>query len=139
MPAESTPPDLIELTRAWIEAETYDEWAAFADRYLAQDSAWHGALGSFNDKATIVAFVEEYWAMWENHRHYVEEILDLGHGVMFWIIREQGRMKGSDAYVENRHGWVTVVGIDGRFVCSTIYEDTDEARAAAERLAEERG
>jgi hypothetical protein len=98
-----------------------------------------GPLGSLNGKAAIVGFVKEYWATWEDHHHYAEEILDLGHGVMFWIMREHGRLKGSDAYVENRDAWVSVVGVDGRFVRATFYKDIDQARAAAERLAKERG
>jgi hypothetical protein len=42
-----------------------------------------GALGSIEGKAAILAFVEEYWTTWEDHHHYAEEVLDLGHGVMF--------------------------------------------------------
>jgi hypothetical protein len=139
MPDESTTPDLVEVTRAWIEANSYDEWAACAERFLAPNCTWHGLLGTFNNRAEILAFVKEYWAMWQDHHHLVEEIMDLGHGVMFWIILEHGRMKGSDTHVENRNAWVTVVGLDGRFVRSTISKDIDETRATAERLAEERG
>jgi hypothetical protein len=106
---------------------------------LAPDCTWHGALGSFNGSAEIIAFVKEYWAMWRDHQHPVEEILDLGGGMMFWIIRENGRTKSSDAYVENRDAWVTAIGSDGRFVRSTIYKGLDEARAVAERRAAERG
>ena len=75
--------------------------------------------------------------MWEDH-HHVEEILDLGHGVTFGVIREHGRMKGSDAVVEARNASVTTWD-DGRIVRSSTYANIDEARAAAERLARERG
>jgi hypothetical protein len=57
---------------------------------------------------------------------------------MFGIVREEGRMKGSDAYVEARNAWVNLWE-EGRVVRTTSYSDIDEARAAAQRLAEERG
>ena|SRR5947208_2072357 len=141
MTKESTTPDLVELGRAWIEADSYDEWLALAEGFLAPDIVWDlgGALGSIKGKAAILDFVKEYWATWEDHHHYAEEVLDLGHGVMFWIVREHGRLKGSDAYVETRNAWLSLVGVDGRVVRSTTYKDIDEARAAAERLAQERG
>jgi hypothetical protein len=131
---------LVELTRAWIEADSYEEWSAFAERLLAPDCVWVSEpLGPVKGKVAIVAFVKEYWATWQDHHHYAEEVLDLGHGVMFSIMREHGLLKGSDAYVENRDAWVSVVGVDGRVVRSTVYKDIDEGRAAAERLAEEWG
>jgi hypothetical protein len=46
-------------------------------------------------------------------------------------------MKGSDAYVEASAGWVSLQ-VEGRVVRAMTYTDIDEARAAAERLAEER-
>jgi hypothetical protein len=97
-----------------------------------------GALGSIEGKAAILAFVEEYWTTWEDHHHYAEEVLDLGHGVMFWIVREHGRLKGSDAYVETRNAWVSLVWVAGRLVRSTTYKDIDEGRAVAEQLATSR-
>ena len=140
MVERSTTPDLLELSRATVEADSYDEWSALAKRLLAPDIVWDlgGVLGSVRGLPAILAFVKEYWATWEDHHHYAEEVLDLGHGVMFWIVREHGRLKGSDAYVETRNAWVSVL-VDGRMVRSTTYKDIDEGRAAAERLAASRG
>ena len=45
---------------------------------------------------------------------------------------------GSDAYVESRNAWV-ILWVERRVVRATRYKDIDEARAAAERLAESRG
>ena len=67
-----------------------------------------------------------------------EEILDLGNGVVFGVARASGRPVGSTGRVENR---VVIVAVweEGLIVRGTTYTDIDEARAAAERLAKERG
>jgi hypothetical protein len=58
---------------------------------------------------------------------------------VIWVVwREHGRMKGSDAYVEARQASVWLVGEGGIVRCTTSF-NIDEARAAAERLAQERG
>jgi ketosteroid isomerase-like protein len=74
----------------------------------------------------ILAFLKEYWTMWEEHQHYVEDIVDLSHGVGYTVVHEDGRMKGSDAEVEARNAWVTIWD-DGRVVRSTAYIDIAEA------------
>jgi ketosteroid isomerase-like protein len=140
MPEEPTTPDLEEI-RCAVEADSYDEFAAFVERYYAADAVLDNmgdaGLGPVEGLAAILAFLKEYWLMWEEHHHYVDDMVDLGHGVVYAIIREDGRMKGSDAVVEARNPWVfTWEG--GRIVRTTMFPDIDEARAAAERLAEER-
>jgi ketosteroid isomerase-like protein len=110
-----------------------------AEQLYAPDAVWDagGMLGSLEGFAAIRAFVMDYWLMWDDHHHHVEEIVDLGNGVMYVVTREHGRMKGSDAYVEARHGSVRLL-VEGRTVRTATYPDIDEARAAAERLAQER-
>ena len=140
MPEESTTPDLIELTRQWIETDSYDEWAAFAEQWCAPDvvlDAAQAGLGPYEGLAAVLAFLKEYWLTWEDHHHYAEEVLDLGHGVLYSVIREHGRMKNSDAYVESRNAWV-FLWVERRVLLATSYKDPEKARAAAERLAEER-
>ena len=68
----------------------------------------------------------------------IEEILELGHGVLSVAIREDGCPRGSNARVQARHLQV-VEWVQGEIVRITGYLDADEARAAAERRAEERG
>jgi ketosteroid isomerase-like protein len=141
MSEESTTPDPVEISRRIVEADGYEEWAALVERYAASDAVWTllgTGFGPFEGLAAIRAFIEEYWATWDDHHHYAEEIVDLGHGVVFWVVREEGRIKDSDAYVETTNAWVTQ-WVEGRLMRFTTYKDIDEARAAAERLAEERG
>ena len=66
-----------------------------------------------------------------------EDVLDLGNGVVFLVAVEKGRLVGSTGVVQQRQGWVVTV-VDGLIVRITSYTDIDEARAAAERLAQER-
>ena len=62
---------------------------------------------------------------------------DLGKGVVFAVVTQNGRPVGSAGHVRQREGWVYVWvgGLIARLTISYI----DEARAVAERLAEERG
>jgi hypothetical protein len=136
---ESTTPDLRELTRRMIEADPFDEWAMFAEQFFAPNAVWDAFSGqTFEGRGAIVGFVRDYWSMFDDHHHYVEEDADLGHGVIWGVLRERGRIKGADAYVEARWAFVSLL-IEGQCVRFAGYRDLDEGRAAAERLAEERG
>jgi ketosteroid isomerase-like protein len=66
------------------------------------------------------------------------EILDLGHGRVFVAHVEDGRPIGTGGRVQARRGNV-FEWAQGNIVQIMSYTDIDEARAAAERLAEEMG
>jgi hypothetical protein len=95
-------------------------------------------MGSFEGAVAIRSFVEDWWGTWRGHLIELEELVDLGHGVVFSRVREDGRLMGSDGHVEQRRGWV-LVWVHSMIERYAIYLDIDAARAAAERLAEERG
>jgi len=66
------------------------------------------------------------------------EARDLGNEVLFVVARQDARPLGSPAMVHET--WAFTVEWDaGMIVRVTVYLDIDEARAAAERLAESRG
>jgi ketosteroid isomerase-like protein len=69
----------------------------------------------------------------------MEEVVDFGNGVAFATVRESGRPTGGtvDNRTHSTYGFV-IVWIDGKIARITAYPDITEARAAAERLAEER-
>jgi hypothetical protein len=94
-------------------------------------------MGVFEGVAAIRAFFEDWWGTWGDHVIEVEEVLDLDHGVTFSCVREDSRLAGSDGDVEQRRGWITLWARE-KVERVTVYLDIDEARAAAERLAEER-
>ena len=56
----------------------------------------------------------------------------------FAVMVERARPHGSSSVLERRYGFVAT-WTDGRIARAKNYLDLDEARAAAERLAEERG
>jgi hypothetical protein len=69
-----------------------------------------------------------------------EEIVDLGNGVVFAVFSQHARLAGSTAEVRLRQPAVAIWA-DDLAVRLTMYpeSDIDEARATAERLAQERG
>ena len=141
MSEESTAPDRVEITRGMFESIDHDwDFEAVAGFFAPDAVLDMGPLGLGVHKglAATRAVLEDWWATWEDHHHYVEEAVDLGHGELFVAVCEDGRAKGSDAVVEARiyrvYEWA-----DRVIVRWTPYPDIAEARAAAERLAEERG
>jgi ketosteroid isomerase-like protein len=67
----------------------------------------------------------------------LEEVSHLGGGVVFAVVSQDGRPVGGDGHVRQREGWVYLC-VGGSIARLTTY-DVDQARAAAERLAQERG
>ena len=109
--------------------------------FFAPDAVWdlsESHLGIYEGVEAIGDFLVGYWATWEDHHHEIEETLDFGHGVLSVSIAGRRLPGGSDARVQARHLQV-FEWVQGKIVRITGYPDPDEARAAAERLAEERG
>ena len=140
MPSEeSTTPDLLELMRDAFEAVNRRDLDAMMSFY-APDALWESPpLGtSFEGRAAIRGFVEDWMDAYEEWQAKPEELLDLGSGVVFAVVRQSGRPVGTVGHVQQREGWV-FVWVDGLIVHVTAHTDIDEGRAAAERLAESRG
>ena len=64
--------------------------------------------------------------------------LNLGNGVQFVVGRMDGRPSGSTGWVQERWAF-TSLWRAAKIMRVTVDNDIDEARAAAERLAQERG
>ena len=139
MPEESTTPDLVELTRRTYESLSRRDLDALLRDY-GDDSVLDltpVGLGSYEGLAAIRAFNEDWIGAYEEFEFEPEQILDLGNGVVFAMVRQTARPVGSTGYVRLHHANV-IVWVDGVVARDTHYNDIDEARAAAERLAEER-
>jgi ketosteroid isomerase-like protein len=140
MPEESTTPDLVELTRhAWEASSRHDGDALMG--FYAPDAVLDlsdAGIGTFEGAAAIRSLVEDWWGTWRDHMNEVEEIVELGQGVVFSCVRERGRPVGSDRHVEQLGGWI-FLWVHSMIESLTAYTDIDQGRAAAERLAEERG
>lgn len=139
MPEESTTPDLVELARRLYDAGNVRDLDAVIsfwgpDPVLDMSSV---GLGVYEGRATIRGFLEDWIDTYEDFEIDAEEVQDLGHGVTFAVVLQKGRLAGSSAHVQARYGSVGVWA-ERLAVRITNYADIDEARAAAESLAEER-
>jgi ketosteroid isomerase-like protein len=95
-------------------------------------------LGSFEGIEAIRSFLADWFDAFETYEVDVEEAVDLGGGVVFVVVNATGRPVGMDASVEQRRGWA-VLWRHTKLVRAASYLDLDQARTAAERLADERG
>ena len=138
MPEESTTPELLELVGRAFEAANRRDLDRVTSGF-APDAVFEGrALGDiFEGRAAIRSFLEEWFGAYEELEVGLEEVRDLGNGVVFAVVVQSGRPAGSAGHLRQREGWV-FVWVRGLIARLTISE-VDEARAAAERLAEERG
>ena len=140
MPEESTTPDLVELARRSFDAVNRRDFDAMMG-FLAPDAVWDMSdlgMGTFEGVPAIRGFYEDWFGSYDEFRIEAEEILDLGNGVVFAVISQNARPVGSSGHVQFRYGSVAVSDA-GLAVRTVNYFDPDEARAAAERLAQERG
>jgi uncharacterized protein (TIGR02246 family) len=136
MPEESTTPNPVELVgRAFAAANRRDLDAAAGS--FAEDATFDGrALGDhFAGRAAIRSFFEDWFGAYEELEFGVEEVRDLGNGVVFAVVVQNGRPVGSAGQLRQREGWVFVWA--GGLIAGLTVSEVDEARAAAERLAEE--
>ena len=138
MPEESTTPDLVDVFRRAIEAANSRDLDALTGFY-ARDAVWEVAgLGTHEGTAEIRRFFEDWLDAYEEFEVEVQEILDLGNGVAFAVVVQRGRPLGSTGSVQLRYA-TTSIWVDGVIARQTNHSESDEARAAAERLAQERG
>ena len=139
MSEESTTPDLVERWRQAAEAADRRDFDATMGIF-APDAVWEvQPLGiSESGSAAIRSFLEDWLGAYEDYEYDQEEGHSLGNGVVFVVSRLDARPVGSPGSVQERWAF-TVLWVAGKVVRVTGRNDIDEARAAAERLAEERG
>jgi ketosteroid isomerase-like protein len=140
MSEESTTPDLVKLSRRFVDAANRRDVEALMS-FFAPDAVWE-ALGPGDERLSgptaIRGMLEDWFGPYEQYEVEVEELLDLGYGVVCMLAAHKGRLIGSSAFVQWRQGFVTLY--DGDLIERvTSFPDVDQARAAADRLAEERG
>jgi ketosteroid isomerase-like protein len=140
MPQEPKTPDLVELWRRAIEVSSRRDFDGILS-FFAPDSVWDMSpmgMGTFEGLEAIRGFYEDWMGAYTDYRVEAEEILDLGNGVAVAVLVQKGRPADSRGEVRLRYAAVAT-WVEGSVVRVTNYTDIDEARAAAERLAEERG
>ena len=137
MTEEPATHDLAEFARWYADAWNHRDFDAIASAY-APDAVFtsHG-IGSFDGRSAIRAFIEDWHAPFERLTLEFEEMLDLGSGVSFAVLVLAGSYAGSSAEVRLRYASVST-NVNGLIARTRNYTDIDEARATAERLAQER-
>jgi ketosteroid isomerase-like protein len=126
----------VDLVRKQLEALDRRDLDGVMNN-VAEDAVLDGRADLIEGRAAIRGFLEEWFGAYEELDFELEEVNHLGGGVVFAVVIQDGRLVGSDGHVRQREGWVylCVGGLIARLTTSEV----DQARAAAERLAEQRG
>jgi ketosteroid isomerase-like protein len=139
MSQEFTTPDLEELNRRFIDAWNRGDVDA-AMSLFARDAGWEATgpgAEQLRGLTAIRGHLEDNLRPYEEYQVRLEEFLDLGNGVSFSVTLHRGRLVGGSGVVQMRIGAV-VLREGGLIMRVRTSIDIDEARAAAERLAQER-
>ena len=137
MPDESTTRDLVKLVQRMIDALNVGDIDVAMNLY-ASDVVVEGAMQTLEGRDAVRGWTQDWRNAFDEYELTVEEVRDLGNGVTFSVSTSRGRPRGGAGWVQFRYGVVNT-WVDGVVRRSTFYLDIDEARASAERLAEERG
>jgi ketosteroid isomerase-like protein len=139
MSEEPTTHDLVALTRELGQAQGVDATLEFYRVDAVYDMSRVG-LGTFQGRAAISRFLGDWLASYDETEDELQEVVDLGNGVVCAAVREAARPSGSPAHTwVHAHFGMVFEWTQGKLACVTAYTDLYEARATAERLAQQRG
>jgi len=138
MADESTAPDLVELVRNVVDAGNRRDFDVVMS-YFSPDAVWEGWMGTtFTGREAIRGNLEDVVGSFEELAMEPEELLELGGGVVLAVILQSVRLADSGDEWQGRVAFVSE-WVNGLIVRVMIYPNIEDGRAAAERLAEERG
>ena len=127
---------MIAALRAWNRHDL-DAYMRFMSPDVVLDACSVG-VGVHEGAGAFRRFCEDWLGPDDEWTVEVEEIADLGGGAVFALLLQRARLTGSNGKTQLRYAqlseWVGDVSVR-----STFWTDIDEGRAAAERLAHERG
>jgi ketosteroid isomerase-like protein len=136
MTDESVTPEPVELVRKQIEALRRGDLDGVMSN-VTEDAVLDGRVEVVEGRAAIRDFLDEWFMAYEELVFELEEVSHLGGGVVFAVVAQDGRLAGGDGHIHQREGWVYICR-GGSIARLTTREGVDEARAGAERLAQER-
>ena len=136
MPEESTTPDPVELVREQLEALDRGDFDGVMSS-VAEDVVLDGRVESLEGRAAIRGFLGEWFRAYEELGFELEEVSHLGGGVVLAVVIQDGRPVGGEGRFRQREGWVYLWV--GSSMARLTASEVDQARAAAQRLAQERG
>jgi ketosteroid isomerase-like protein len=110
--------------RMEVPPELFDSDYEFDNTELWPDVV--GALGFEAAQDTM----REYWETFEAYRVEIDEVIHADEDRVVNVVRDGGRMRGTDAEVRNRfvHVWTLR---DGRIVRLSVHSDRERALEAA--------
>jgi ketosteroid isomerase-like protein len=139
MSQEPSVPSAAELTRRIFASANTGDFEGMMS-FFGEDSVWDvtpWGLGKHTGLASIRAFLEGWVGSFDEYRVTVEELVDLGGGVVFVVATQHGQSAHVRGELQLRYAPVFTWAND-LAVHVTHYRDIDEGRSAAERLAEAR-
>jgi len=140
MSKESTTPDLVELVRLVFAAASRRDLDTLMSFY-ASDAVLDfsdSGLGTYEGADAIRALSEDWFRSYAEYETTADEILRFGENVILTINTQMARLPGSSGFVRPHDAYVFLFE-DGLIARHTPYQNINQARAAAERLAKERG
>jgi ketosteroid isomerase-like protein len=129
----------VELTRRLVAASGGADVDAVIG-LCAEDAVWDvhpWGLGTHRGLAAIRRFLEAWIGSFDEYQTVTEEVHEFGSGVVLAVVTQYAGSARSRTQLQLRSATV-LVWTDGLAERVTHYRDVDEARAVAERLAEER-
>jgi ketosteroid isomerase-like protein len=140
MSKEPGTPGPVERIRSLVEPANRRDFHAMVSFYASDavhdTSPW--GMGTYEGPVAIRRLFEDWIGAYQEFEIELEEVLDLGNGIVLVVLRQSCRPYGSRDHVRLQAAWV-YEWADDMVARVTAYPDIDEARAAAERLAESRG
>ena len=146
--SQPTTPGPVEQIRGLVEPTNHRDFHAmvslYAPKAVHDTSPWgiHDTspwgMGTYEGPSAIRRLFEDWIGAYSEFEIELEEVLDLGSGIILVVFCQSSRAFGRRDYVRLQMAWV-YEWAEGMVVRVTAYPGIGEARAAAERLAEERG
>ena len=140
MSQEPNTPGPVERIRSLVEPTNRRDFHAMVSLYapnaVHDTSPW--GMGTYEGPSAIRRLFEDWIGAYQEFEVGLEEVLDLGSGIILVVFSQSSRAFGRRDHVRLQMAWV-YEWAEGMVVRVTAYPDIGEARAAAERLAEERG
>jgi hypothetical protein len=95
-------------------------------------------MGIFEGRVAIRDALQTWWEVFPGMVTELDEVRDLGNGVVFQAVTQRGRLADSSGEIHQRSARVVLM-VQGQIETLTSYNNIDDARTAAERLAREWG
>lgn len=137
MSQEPRTPDLVELTRSFYASLNGRDFDAvmgmFGPASVWDVSRW--GLGTHGGLRAIRQFPEDWFGSVDEYEVQVEEMHDLGNGIVLVVVSHVGHRARSRGALQVRSASI-FVWTESTIALLTVYPDIDEARVAAVRAAD---